>query len=141
MGGDNVEIGYSGPMTLEHANKIIRVICKFTKEYSAKVNGLINRLEALDPKEREQSSAIESEVGQLIEAWNQKVRKLGGLPKGLWLVDIDAGDGYYCWKFPEPEIGFWHEYKSGYTGRIPISNRAEVNSHESRPRPDQPDAW
>jgi hypothetical protein len=142
LGGDEVAIGFSGPMTLDRANHAIRIINKFTKEYSTKVNALINRLEALNPKDRAQSSGIEAEVGQLIEGWNQKVRKLGGHPKGLWLVDIDAGDGYYCWKFPEPEIAFWHEYKSGYTGRIPISTRAETDApDENRPRPDQPNPW
>ncbi len=141
-GDDKVEIGFSGPMSIDRANQTIRIISKFTKEYSTKVNALINRLEALDPKDRAQTSVIESEVGQLIEGWNQKIRKLGGQPKGLWLVDIDAGDGYYCWKFPEPEIAFWHEYKSGYTGRIPISNRVEIaKSNESRPSPDQPATW
>lgn len=138
-GGD---IGFTGPMTLERANQAIRVIAKFTKDYSTKVNALINRLQAFDPNDRAQTSVIEDEIGKLIDAWNVKVRKLGGQPKGLWLVDIDAGDGYYCWKFPEPEIAFWHEYKSGYTGRIPISNRAEIaKSHESCPCPDESAPW
>jgi hypothetical protein len=136
------DIGVTGPMTIERANQAIRIISKFTKEISVKVNSLINRLQAMDPKDRAQTTIVEAEVGQLIEGWNAKVTKLGGQPKGMWLVDIDAGDGYYCWKFPEPEIAFWHEYKSGYTGRVPITKRAEIaKTNENRPSPDQPAPW
>ena len=40
--------------------------------------------------------------------------------KGMWLADFDAGNGYYCWKFPENEIRFWHGYKDGFSGRVEI---------------------
>lgn len=139
---EGVGIGFTGPMSIDQANRTIRIVSKFTKDYSTQVNALVNRLEALDPNDREKTSVIENEVSQLIEAWNQKVRKLGGIPRGLWLVDIDAGDGYYCWKFPEPEIAFWHEYKSGYTGRVPLSDRAkDAATHENSPSADQHPAW
>lgn len=134
---ESVAIGLSGPTSLENANNIIRVIHKFTKEYSVKVSALVTRLENKSNLSAEAIAALEAEVGFLIEGWNQKVRKLGGHPKGLWLVDIDAGDGYYCWKFPEPEICYWHEYESGYTGRVTLADRAErsaqVYAHSTGP--------
>jgi hypothetical protein len=39
----------------------------------------------------------------------------------LWLVDWDSGDGYYCWRFPEQAIGFFHTYEEGFGGRLPIN--------------------
>jgi hypothetical protein len=136
---EGIGIGVSGPMTVEHANNIIRVIHKFTKEHSVRVAALVTRLENKSNLSAEAIAQIEQEVGQIIEAWNQKVRKLGGNPKGLWLVDIDAGDGYYCWKYPEPEICYWHEYDSGYTGRMTLSDRAERSQklYANSPGPDQ----
>ncbi len=125
INGGDVGIGLSGPMQIDAANNIIRVIHKFTKDYSTRVSALVARLENKSNLNPEVTGQIENEVGSLIEQWNQKVRKLGGNPKGLWLVDIDGGDGYYCWKYPEPEVCYWHEYKSGYTGRISINDRAE----------------
>ena len=37
------------------------------------------------------------------------------------LVDWDSGDGYYCWRFPEAAIAFFHTYDEGFAGRIPIN--------------------
>jgi hypothetical protein len=121
--GDVFSFTRSGPMSLDESNALVGVLTRITQKHSKKVNELINRLEALGPNEREKTMAIEEIVGREIEEWNSKVKKLGGLPRGLWLVDMDSGDGYYCWKFPETHIGFWHDYKSGYTGRIPLEER------------------
>ena len=41
--------------------------------------------------------------------------------KGLWLVDWDCGDGYYCWRYPEASIAHFHGYDDGFNGRMPIN--------------------
>ena len=56
----------------------------------------------------------------MIHEWHGKVRRLGGIRKGLWLVDFDAGFGYYCWKFPEAELSYWHTYNEGFDNRKKI---------------------
>ena len=38
----------------------------------------------------------------IVEQWTREVEALGLAVKGLWLVDWDCGDGYYCWRHPEP---------------------------------------
>ncbi|HSN87769.1 MAG TPA: DUF2203 family protein, partial [Thermoanaerobaculia bacterium] len=55
------------------------------------------------------------------EAWAGEMAAMGCEVKGLWLVDWDSGDGYYCWRFPEESIGFFHTYDDGFAGRIPIN--------------------
>ncbi len=125
LGGEIFDFTRTGPLTLEEANDLVGVLIRVTSKYSKRVNDLITRLEGCDIKDKEQTSKLEGEITRLIEEWNSQMRKLRGVPKGLWLVDIDAGDGYYCWKYPETQIGFWHEYKSGYSGRIPLSERAK----------------
>jgi hypothetical protein len=52
--------------------------------------------------------------------WAKRVMALGCEVKGLWLVDFDNGEGYYCWKYPEPEIAYFHDYTSGFAGRTKI---------------------
>lgn len=139
-----VGINQKSSLSLEEANLVIKVISKFTKEISERVDQLINQLESLGPGPIEKTKIIEKEVNELIESWNAKVRKLGGIPKGLWFVDIDAGDGYYCWKYPESELLYWHDYRSGYTGRMPISEaKEEVKPviNENRISSNQPNTW
>ena len=121
--GDIFDFTRTGPLSLDAANELVGILNRVTAKHSKKVNELITCLEALGPNEREKTTEVEAVVTREIEEWNCKIRKLGGVPKGLWLVDIDSGDGYYCWKFPEQEIRFWHDYQSGYTGRISLSER------------------
>jgi hypothetical protein len=58
---------------------------------------------------------------KIVRAWTREVTALGCEVKGIWLVDWDTGDGYYCWRFPEQAISFFHTYDEGFAGRIPIN--------------------
>jgi hypothetical protein len=66
-------------------------------------------------------SAVEEACQKILDVWKAEVRGLGCEVKGMWLVDWDSGDGYYCWKFPEESIGFFHTYEDGFAGRLPIN--------------------
>ena len=63
---------------------------------------------------------LEGEYAAEVRGWAKNVMELGCEVKGLWLVDFDNGEGYYCWKYPEPEIAYFHDYTSGFAGRTKI---------------------
>ncbi len=63
---------------------------------------------------------VEREANEVIESWAAEVMAIGCLVKGLWLVDWDSGDGYYCWRYPEATLGHFHSYEDGFEGRMPI---------------------
>jgi hypothetical protein len=71
--------------------------------------------------EDEEREGLEEACSRIAQAWAQEVSALGCEVKGLWLVDWDSGDGYYCWRHPEESIGFFHSYEEGFAGRIPIN--------------------
>lgn len=56
----------------------------------------------------------------IVRDWAQDIESLGVVIKGLWLVDFDSGAGYYCWKYPEPSLEFFHGYDEGFAGRLPL---------------------
>lgn len=62
----------------------------------------------------------EEERRTVAEEWARALTALGLEIKGLWLVDFDSGAGYYCWKYPEPELGHFHSYEEGFAGRLPL---------------------
>ncbi len=67
--------------------------------------------------------ALKARIQSLIEAWSESVQALGADVKGLWLVDFDSGDGYWCWAWPEMELSHWHSYEGGFRSRVPAAER------------------
>jgi hypothetical protein len=86
------------------------------RQVEALVNDVGSR-EDLDSRRDE----LEETRERIVRAWAREVVALGCEVKGVWLVDWDSGDGYYCWRFPEQAISFFHTYDEGFAGRIPIN--------------------
>ena len=61
-----------------------------------------------------------AEADEVVQAWARGMLARGLEVKGLWLVDFDNGSGYYCWRYPEPALQFYHSYDEGFGGRMRI---------------------
>ena len=35
-------------------------------------------------------------------------------------VDFDSGAGYWCWRWPEESLDYFHDYETGFAGRVRI---------------------
>jgi hypothetical protein len=68
----------------------------------------------------ETSSESDEERQGIVRDWAREILSLGVVIKGLWLVDFDSGAGYYCWKYPEPSLEYFHGYDEGFAGRLPL---------------------
>jgi hypothetical protein len=66
------------------------------------------------------SPAIEERVHAIVVEWAEAMIERGLEVKGLWLVDFDNGSGYYCWRYPEPRLDYFHTYEEGFRGRVRI---------------------
>jgi hypothetical protein len=62
----------------------------------------------------------EQEVTRAISAWVRAMEALGVEVKGRWLIDFDNGRGYYCWRWPEEKLEYFHGYDEGFAGRVRI---------------------
>ena len=51
---------------------------------------------------------VQGRIESVIGAWAQSLMEMGIEVKGLWLVDFDNGSGYYCWRYPEEALQFYH---------------------------------
>jgi hypothetical protein len=80
------------------------------------VSAELQQLSEADPAHGQLTSALR----EIVDNWAEAVRAMGLEAKGLWLVDFDNGEGYYCWKYPEQVISHYHSYEDGFAGRIPI---------------------
>ena len=116
-----IALGRHRVFTLSEVQSVVSIVNKITKNYSHQVDVLIRQMDALGASHDEKVIQLEQQVNTLVEQWQQKIEKLGGLTRGLWLADFDSGDGYYCWKYPEEKIDYWHSYSDGFSGRIRLS--------------------
>ena len=129
---DIIEINRRHVFTWQEAQELLPVVHKITKGYSGRVDALIDRIDSLGGSNEVLVAELEAQVNRIIHEWQTKVQKLGALPKGLWLADFDSGDGYFCWKFPERAIDFWHRYSDGYSKRQPVGPGTRAVKPEDR---------
>ena len=111
--------------SLQDARHILPIVFKITEDASKKVRHLSTQIEGLRQAGADSVVQFESEIAETIDRWQEKIEKLGASPKGLWLADFDNGKGYFCWKYPEADIQFWHGYNDGYSGRNSIDKYRE----------------
>lgn len=121
--GSVFEFNRRSIFNLESANQLLPLVFRITSDIEQQFQELTTQIAmARSITDVEKVTELEAKIQDLIQRWENKMTKLGLEPKGIWLVDFDAGNGYYCWKYPELDIKFWHAYKDGFTGRKPIES-------------------
>lgn len=105
--------------TLSEARELLPLVKKITKLAATQVDALADRLERINPDDAEFES-IRAEIDAHVKDWAESLQNLGCEVKGLWLVDFDNGQGFYCWSYPEEELDHYHDYEEGYAKRIRI---------------------
>ena len=124
--GDIVSISRKGVFSLGEVRNILPIIRRFTKEVSTELDRL-NRLFDTSKSDPLKTLEVDAKINDLLDQWGMKVTRLGGITKGLFLVDFDSGDGFYCWQYPEPDILYWHAYNEGFSGRISVETKIRVD--------------
>ncbi len=118
-----IQIGYQNRyrgkriFTLEEARQVLPIILRMTIESQNIVRELLNQLQAFPQRDDLRIKPLELEIQTHIQKWQTKVESLGAEPKGLWIADFDNGSGYFCWKFPETQISYFHGYDDGFKNR------------------------
>jgi hypothetical protein len=66
----------------------------------------------------DEAAATTSDYQNIVQRWAEDVMNMGIEVKGLWLIDFDNGSGYYCWRYPEESLQYFHGYEEGFGGRV-----------------------
>ena len=88
--------------------------------------GAVAEVDALEARREQVASdaprlaALEQELARAVGGWVRAMEALGVEVKGRWLVDFDTGTGYYCWRWPESRLEYFHGYDDGFAGRVRI---------------------
>jgi hypothetical protein len=115
--------------TLSEANASLRLIRRWTTQSQKEIKLLLARKTAGEeaPEKTEKNKLIDTQIREVLARWQKRVRQLGAIPRGLWTVDFDHGQGLFCWRYPETEIKFEHDYDHGGSGRRPIKESSNQN--------------
>lgn len=81
---------------------------------------IATHIEALGESAPERERLTE-QLNDVVTRWAESIRAMDVDVKGLWLVDFDTGNGYYCWMHPEPAVAHYHTYEDGFAGRMKIT--------------------
>jgi hypothetical protein len=115
----NEEIGARRFFTLAEARKLLPSVQQMTAEAVRQAEALADEIEGID-EDDPQRSVLGAELKVIVDEWAERIRAMGLEAKGLWLVDFDNGDGYYCWQHPESSLSHYHGYEAGFAGRMKI---------------------
>ena len=106
-------------LSLDEARSLLPHVKHVTADAVRQAESLASQLHNLaedDPEHVTLSAALRD----VVNSWAEQLRTLGLEAKGLWLVDFDNGEGYYCWCYPEESITHYHGYQEGFAGRMKI---------------------
>ena len=116
--GDVVDINQKKFFTLDEARALLPIVKRITASAEEDIKAL--SLQHGHATTSQRKVEIEERVKNRFHDWCQKLQKLGCETKGMWLVDFDNGEGYFCWNHPEPELDHFHGYDGGFKGRVKI---------------------
>jgi hypothetical protein len=105
--------------SLDQARELLPEVKHLTAEAVRRAETLASQLQGLAEDDADFRS-LTLALREVVDEWVDQVRALGLEAKGLWLVDFDNGQGYYCWSYPEPSICHYHGYDEGFAGRMSI---------------------
>jgi len=105
--------------TLTEARELLPAVKAMTAEAVRQAESVADAMDDLADDDRRRTT-LGAELKSVIDAWGERIRDMGLETKGLWLVDFDNGEGYYCWQHPEPALLHYHGYDEGFAGRMKI---------------------
>ncbi|MDE3155935.1 MAG: DUF2203 domain-containing protein [Acidobacteriota bacterium] len=105
--------------TLHEARELLPTVRQLTEQAVHAAAALASRLQHL-PEDDPARDSLGASLNDVVSGWATHLQDLGVEVKGLWLVDFDNGDGYYCWAYPEPSLSHYHGYEDGFAGRMTI---------------------
>ena len=105
--------------SLDEARHLLPEVKALTVDAVRDVEELSARIQRM-PETDALRVSLGTRIEQTIQAWSGAIEALGLEAKGLWLVDFDNGQGYYCWCYPEETVSHFHDYDGGFRGRMKI---------------------
>lgn len=107
--GDVIPIHSRRIFTKEEAEGLLPVVRRITDAAAARACELQEQLGWIPPDEP-LHMRLRAELDLIVRRWAIKLSKLGCEPRGVWLVDFDAGEGWFSWRHGDDALSFFHPH-------------------------------
>ena len=119
MSEEIVIIGKRKRFTLKEARDMLPVIKNMTSQAAKKIQSIAKKNDVGHINEADDD--VQQQVHQVVQSWATNITSLGCVPNGIWLVDFDNGQGYFCWQYGEDDVDHYHAYDTGFASRTAIN--------------------
>ena len=102
------------PVTRARMREVLPTLQRVTSRASRAVERRLDRLD--ESGEVSELAAIDAEV----QRWFDDVRRLGGVPRGLWLVEFPARAGWFGWRVGDTDLALFRMYGTSPEDRAPL---------------------
>lgn len=107
--GNVISIHSHRTFTQEDAESILPVVRRITERAAADASEINEQIRFV-PDGEPLHNRLQMQLNSIIRHWAIKISKLGATPRGVWLVDFDAGDGWFSWRHGDETLSFFHPY-------------------------------
>ena len=105
--------------TLAEAQRLLPKVRALTEEGVREVDRLLRDTQPMS-KDDPARVPVAIDLENVVAGWAEQMKALRLEVKGLWLVDFDNGQGYYCWRYPEESVQHYHGHGEGFAGRMKV---------------------
>ena len=109
--GEVIPIHSRRTFSKEEAESLLPVIKRITEQVAGEIRDLQEQIRYV-PHTEPLYQRLYSKIELSVRRWAIKISKLGCEPRGVWLVDFDAGDGWFTWRLGDEGLAFFHSHEA-----------------------------
>lgn len=91
------------------ANAILPTVRRITDLAVCRAREIEDQLRFI-PADEPLARRLRMELDSIITGWATKILRLGCTPRGIWLVDFDAGSGWFSWRHGDESLSYFHPH-------------------------------
>lgn len=107
--GDVIPIHSRRTFTKDEADSILPIVRRITEAAALHARDINEQLKWV-PGDEPLSVRLRQDLDLVVRRWAVKVSRLGCAPRGIWLVDFDAGEGWYSWRYGDEHLSYFHPH-------------------------------
>jgi hypothetical protein len=120
--GELIPIHSRRTFTQEEALDLLPIVRRITERVAAEVAEMQEQIRFV-PYSEPLYQRLSSQIELAVRRWAIKISKLGCEPRGVWLVDFDAGEGWFTWRLGDKGLAFFHSHEVSSSDQWLNTNR------------------